>query len=732
DSQKVLNLLNERQLMPPDGIETAKPTLPPQFKNVYCDPDVFRCTLNAVPKTSSLLGKSKLPLGVLIHPFRDLSNLPVIQSSVIVRCRACRSYINPYVTFIDQRKWKCNLCFRTNDLPEEFSFDPVSKTYGDPQRRPEVKSATIEFIAPSEYMLRPPQPAVYLFLLDVSFNAVETGYLQHFCRVLMEELDRLPGDARTSVGFLCYDKSLYYFNLADNLSRPQMLCVPELEDPFLPSPDSLLVNLHESKELVVELLKQLPKLFEGNFETGSALGAALQSGLKLMSLTGGRMTVMQTCLPTIGPGALQNRDTGNTSGKNVANIGPATDFYKKLALDYSKHQIAVDLFMLNGQYADIATLSCISKYTAGCVYYYPSFHTLKNPGLAEKFSTDLRRYLTRKIGFESVMRIRCTRGLSIHTFHGNFFVRSTDLLSLPNINPDAGFGMQISIEDNLDHVSFFSCLLCERRIRVHTLCLPVTEQLSEIFVSADQLAVAALLAKMGIDARESMINATVDALSAYAQQIPAAQRVGALVAPFSLRLMPMLMLAVLKNLAFSQAGNTKVDDRVFALQQCKVLPVGYLIQKLLPHLYPLHQLSSEKPLKYGKEVIPSAPLLPLSSASLSHAGLFLLDTGESMYLLVGGEIENQTCQDVFGKPDFLSILDGMESLPELDNPTSRNIRSFISYLKDARPHGVTFSVIRDFSGANRFSFFQHLHENKTETSMSYYEFLQFLQGKAKG
>ena len=42
------------------------------------------------------------------------------------------------------------------------------------------------------------------------------------------------------------------------------------------------------------------------------------------------------------------------------------------------------------------------------------------------------------------------QGLSIHTFHGNFFVRSTDLLSLPNINPDAGFGMQMSIEDTLE------------------------------------------------------------------------------------------------------------------------------------------------------------------------------------------------------------------------------------------------------------------------------------------
>ena len=38
-------------------------------------------------------------------------------------------------------------------VPDEFNFDPVSKTYGEPQRRPEIRSATIEFVAPSEYMV---------------------------------------------------------------------------------------------------------------------------------------------------------------------------------------------------------------------------------------------------------------------------------------------------------------------------------------------------------------------------------------------------------------------------------------------------------------------------------------------------------------------------------------------------------------------------------------------------
>ena len=53
-------------------------------------------------------------------------------------------------------------------------------------------------------------------------------------------------------------------------------------DVFLPCPGSLLVNLQQSKDLVIELLQQLPTMFENNMETGSALGAALQAAYKLM------------------------------------------------------------------------------------------------------------------------------------------------------------------------------------------------------------------------------------------------------------------------------------------------------------------------------------------------------------------------------------------------------------------------------------------------------------------
>nr|NVI77961.1 Sec24AB ortholog [Cucujiformia] len=306
-----------------------------------------------------------------------------------------------------------------NELPEEFQYDPVSKTYGDPSRRPEIKSSTIEYIAPAEYMLRPPQPAVYLFLLDVSRVAIECGYLATFVAVLKDELRNLPGDARTQIGFVAYDSQLHFFKFGDEDERAREMLVLDVDDVFLPSPDNLLVNLGDKADAIADLLDQLPARYANTHDTNCALGAALQAAHKMMSATGGRVTVFQCALPNVGPGALTPREDPNRRASgDVQHLKPANDFYKRLALDCSGQQIAVDLFVANSQYVDLATVAGVSKFSGGCVHHFPLFKAGR-PVLSERFERTFRRYLTRKIGFEAVMRIRCSRGLSIHTFHGN-------------------------------------------------------------------------------------------------------------------------------------------------------------------------------------------------------------------------------------------------------------------------------------------------------------------------
>uniref|UniRef100_A0A8B9C3I8 SEC24 homolog A, COPII coat complex component n=1 Tax=Anser brachyrhynchus TaxID=132585 RepID=A0A8B9C3I8_9AVES len=738
-----VNLLQERNILPTTILQAPVPNLHEDIQKLNCNPELFRCTLTNIPQTQALLNKAKLPLGLLLHPFKDLSQLPVVTSSTIVRCRSCRTYINPFVSFLDQRRWKCNLCYRVNDVPEEFMYNPVTRVYGEPHKRPEVQNATIEFMAPSEYMLRPPQPPVYLFVFDVSHNAIETGYLNTVCKTLLDNLDLLPGNTRTKIGFITFDSTIHFYSLQEGLSQPQMLIVSDIEDVFIPMPENLLVNLNENKELIQDLLRTLPQMFTKSLETQSALGPALQAAFKLMSPTGGRISVFQTQLPSVGMGALKSREEPNqrATAKDI-HLTPSTDFYKKLALDCSGQQVAVDLFLLSGQYSDLASLGCISRYSAGSVYYYQSYHHKHNPVQVEKLQKELKRYLTRKIGFEAVMRIRCTKGLSIHTFHGNFFVRSTDLLSLPNVNPDAGYAVQMSVEESLTDmqvVSFQSALLYtsskgERRIRVHTMCLPVVTTLSDVYAGADVQAITGLLANMAVDrsvsatlsdARDALVNAVIDSLSAYRSSVLSIQQPG-LMAPSSLRLFPLYVLALLKQKAFQTGTNARLDERIFTMCQVKNQPLVYLMLMTHPSLYRVDNLTDEGALNINDRTIPQPPILQLSVEKLSRDGAYLMDAGSVMFLWIGKNCGQSFISQVLGVPNYGSIPQNMTHLPELETAESIRTIAFVSWLREQRPFFPILYIIKDDSPLKS-SFLQNMIEDRTESALSYYEFLLHIQ-----
>uniref|UniRef100_A0A182YBY1 Uncharacterized protein n=2 Tax=Anopheles stephensi TaxID=30069 RepID=A0A182YBY1_ANOST len=744
-----IDLLQNRNVLPTDRVTPpAIHLVNPLQSSANCNPDIFRCTLNKIPESLGLLQKSRLPLGLLIHPFRDLNNLPVISCNSIVRCKTCRTYINPFVFFSDSKKWQCNLCYRTNDLPEEFQYDPVTKTYGDPTRRPEIKSSTIEFIAPSEYMLRPPQPAIYLFLLDVSSLAQQSGYLYTVCNTLMEHLENLPGDARTQVGFIAYNSAIHFYNISEEYNQPHEVTVLDVEDVFLPYPDNLLVNLKECKEMIMQLLKQLPKRFEHTHDTHSALGAALQVAYKMLSASGGRVTVFQTCLPNYGPGALQSRENpNNRSSKEVAHLGPATDFYKRLALECSGQQIAVDLFLLNSQYCDLATISGISKFSGGCMHHIPLYSETK-PQLVKTLRKSLERYLTRKIGFEAVMRVRCTRGLTIHTFHGNFFVRSTDLLSLPNVNPDAGFGMQITYEESLSKIKtvcFQAALLytsskAERRIRVHTLCIPVTESLSEVMYAADPQCIVGLLSKMAVDrsvtsslsdARDAFINATVDIISAFRMVQNLAQTSSKLMVPENLRLLPLYILAMLKHPAFRTGTSTRLDDRVFAMSEMKSLPLDQLMRYIYPDFYLLDCLFVTGNNGYVDDGHTLQPMrLQLSAEKLDSRSMFLLDCGPYMYIYIGSNVASSIIQDILGYNSVAEIPDFCIDLPSRETKASQALLNFLDIVNDEKPYTSYVQVIRDTSQF-RSMMIEKFVDDRNPNSLSYYEFLQHLSTQVK-
>lgn len=81
--------------------------------------------------------------------------------------------------------------------------------------RPELTHGVMEFMAPQEYMVRPPQPVVMLFVIDVSFGAVQSGMVASAAKAILKSLDGIPNkDNRTKIGFITFDSTLHFYNLA--------------------------------------------------------------------------------------------------------------------------------------------------------------------------------------------------------------------------------------------------------------------------------------------------------------------------------------------------------------------------------------------------------------------------------------------------------------------------------------------------------------------------------------
>lgn len=58
------------------------------------------------------------------------------------------------------------------------------------------------------------------------------GYLDVFCRILLDELDRLPGDSRMQIGFIAFDSLLYFYGLDPSFPQPKMFIISDLDGKY--------------------------------------------------------------------------------------------------------------------------------------------------------------------------------------------------------------------------------------------------------------------------------------------------------------------------------------------------------------------------------------------------------------------------------------------------------------------------------------------------------------------
>jgi protein transport protein SEC24 len=141
--------------------------------------------------------------------------------------------------------------------------------------------------------------------------------------------------------------------------------------------------------------------------------------------------------------------------------------------------------------------------SGGEVYYYPNFIA---PRDTMKLSLELKHTVNRETGYQALMKVRCSNGLQVSSYHGSFtqHVFGADL-EFGVIDEDKALGVLFAYDGKLDtklDAHFQAALLYttakgERRVRCCNIVAGVNDGAIETMKFVDQDAVVNIIAKEG-------------------------------------------------------------------------------------------------------------------------------------------------------------------------------------------------------------------------------------------
>lgn len=728
-----------------------------------------RLTMNNIPTSADALKTTGLPLGLILQPLAALQAgeqpIPVVEFGEAgpPRCRRCRAYINAFMTFRSGgSKFVCNMCTFANDVPEEY-FAPTdpSGVRVDRFQRPELMLGTVDFAAPKEYWTKPPVPLRWLFLIDVSSEAIAKGFLNGVCKGILTALypedaalendDSTPHGAVSTnlpvgacVGIATFDKEVHFYNLSSSLTQAQMMVMSDLEEPFVPLSEGLFVDASKSKVVITNLLSKLPNMFSRMKNTEPALLPALNASLDTLRATGGKIVCSLGALPTRGPGRLFLREKPEMRDTDAEKKLFTTEHpgYTKLASQMTENGVGLDLFLAapTGGYLDIATMGHLTEKTGGEIYYYPNFHA---PRDFLRLHKELKHTITRDTGFQALIKVRCSNGLQIANYFGGFTQHTFGAdLELGVIDSDKAFGVQFSYDGKLDpklDAHFQSALLYtsatgQRRIRCNNIVASVSENAMESMKLVDQDAVVGILAKQAAcqipakslkDIRLNVTEQTIDILAAYRKNFSGSHPPGQLVLPENLKELSMYMLGLIKSRAI-KAGKEPTDRRIFDAKLIKSMGLMELSLYLYPRVIAIHNLDEMDgfPNESGHLRMPST--IRASYSRVEDGGVYLVDCGQMCLLWIHANVSPNLLEDLFGEgKNSLQSLDAFtSSLPVLETHLNAQVRNIVQYLEENRgSKALTIQLARQGLDGAEYEFARLLFEDRNNEAQSYVDWL---------
>ncbi|XP_071986990.1 protein transport protein Sec24C isoform X3 [Engystomops pustulosus] len=712
-------------------------------------PRYIRCTSYNFPATADMAKQSQVPLAAVIKP---LATLPADEAPPClvdhgetgpIRCNRCKAYMCPYMQFIEGgRRFQCCYCSCVTEVPPHYfqHLDHTGKRV-DCYDRPELSMGSYEFTATVDYCKNNkfPNPPAFIFMIDVSYNAVKSGLVALVCEELKQLIDYLPRegnmeDSVIRVGFVTYNKVLHFYNVKSSLAQPQMMVVSDVADMFVPLLDGFLVNVNESRTVITSLLDQIPELFADTRETETVFAPVIQAGLEALKAAdcAGKLFVFHTTLPIAeAPGKMKNRDDKKllNTDKEKTLFQPQTTFYNNLAKDCVAQGCCVDLFLFPNQYIDVATLGVVPYQTGGSIYKYTFFQMETDK---ERFLNDLRRDVQKDIGFDAVMRVRTSTGIRATDFFGAFYMSNTTDVELAGLDCDKTVTVEFKHDDKLneDIGALLQCAILytscggQRRLRIHNMALNCCSQLADLYRNCETDTLINFFAKFAYrgvlnhptkNVRDSLISQCAQILACYRKNCASPSSAGQLILPECMKLLPVYLNCILKSDVLQPGPEVTIDDRAYIRQFVSSMDVADSNVFFYPRLLPF------------SKVDPASDSMPVairtSEERLSKGDIYLLENGFNLFIWVGANVQQALIQNLFGVSSFSQIDCSVSALPVLDNPVSNKMHAIITMFRAQRPRYMKLLIVKQDDKLEMF--FKHLlvEDKNLNGGASYVDFL---------
>eukprot|EP01084_Bolivina_argentea_P044981 82785_1 len=744
-----------------------------------CSVNFMDSSIDYFPSTSTMHRASNLDFGVICQPLtqsQDGVETPLVQfnEGSAIRCRACRAYINPFIEWVSNgihNHWICNLCGVSNEITNSYYKEK------DQGLRKELQFGSIEIVAPDEYCVRPPQFPSYLFVINVNKQLIESNVLLGICDTIKQILNdddqsSTFNNEQTQIGFITYSHRIHYYSLKPNLTKPKMIVINDINDALLPIPSNrIMTNLSESRELIDHLLTILPSLHESTPQTSNenALGTAIECAFSALREIGGKIICFSFGLPSLGKGKVMNRTKSYESQSDASEydklLKRSNNFFMDLAISLTKYQISCDLFQMTSaeeSYCDISTIKGICRCSGGELFYYDQYNAVRHE---DSFCADLYKLLTRRKGWESVMRIRVSKGISIKNYYGCFYRRSADLLSIPTIDSDKAVTIVLchsqqqdngTTEDdtsnnknsllNTPYVYVQSALLYtnnngQRRIRCCTKRIPVTSSYEELFNNINLSVMTAVVAKQAVfkmlskdiaSSRMFIQDSCISALQSYCKYCGINNGLKTENDyPLALRYWPLNTLGLLKCCAFADIRDVakwiNFDERVSTLIHILHLSSNHIELLVRPSLYRIDDIIDLDADTLNDEYyLPSES--PLTLKAMAPNGLYVLDNGQNFIIRMGKNVSTEITQWFLQRTrDSQWQLQQRESNKYMDK-----LYSILEYLQSINYKNQSIQIISETQSDKNKAFCTiYLIRDRTESVMSYDEFFNFIYKQTK-